>query len=585
MFDLNTINDVFSFLVSRGGETACKVQDGPGWKDVSGRELYGRVRKLAEVMQGWGIQRGDRVAIISENRWEWAVVDFATLAMGAVDVPLYQTLTPEQIAYMLNNSEARVIFLSSKEQYKKLVAAGEIATLERVVMFDEGEFPNTESFHALLEGAQGLEAPDEAFDAMAASVKPEDLASIIYTSGTTGDPKGVMLTHGNMASNLRHSTDDLDIRKGDVTISFLPLCHVTARHLDYAMYGNGGVVAYLPKLADLQGAMQAVKPEVFLAVPRVYEKLRGAVEFKAQGFRKTVLNWALGVGAKHRDEIAKGFQPTSPLWKLANKLVYSKVHAAFGGNARVFVAGGAPLGLDTTNWFLDVGVRIFEGYGMTETSPVIARNTFAGHRPGTVGTIVPNMETRIASDGELEVRGPSVFKGYWRNEEATAKEFTPDGWFKTGDIGKIEDGFLSITDRKKELLKTSGGKFIAPQPIENKLKANSIVGQAAVIGDMRKYASVLISPNYQMLDAWAKQQGIDTKDRAQLVKDSRVHGMYKQIVAKVNETLAPYETLKKLTVVPEEWSIETDELTPSMKLKRRVILEKYKQQIEAMYGE
>jgi long-chain acyl-CoA synthetase len=393
----------------------------------------------------------------------------------------------------------------------------------------------------------------------------------------------VMLTHGNMASNLHHSTDNLDIREGDVAISFLPLSHVTARHLDYAMYAHGGALAYLPKFNDLPAAMQAVKPEIFLAVPRVYEKLRGAVEHKSQGFKKKVLNWALGQGKAHREEIMKGIQPSALGYKLADKLVFSKVREAFGGKARLFIAGGAPLGMDTTEWFLDVGIRIFEGYGMTETSPVISRNTYAAYRAGTVGQVIPNMEARIASDGELEVRGPSVFKGYWNNEEATKKEYTEDGWFKTGDIGKIEDGFLSITDRKKELLKTSGGKFIAPQPIENKLKAESMVEQAALIGDLRKYASVLISPNFKALEQWAQQNGVSAKDHGALAKDPKVQTMYEGVVEKVNGSLAHWETIKKVTVVAEEWSVEEGELTPSMKLKRRVINEKYKEQIDAMY--
>jgi long-chain acyl-CoA synthetase len=583
LLELNTINDVFAKVVARGEAAVAKEQTAAGWKDISGKAMYGRVRALAEAMQGWGIQKGDRVALISENRWEWPVVDFATLAIGAVDVPLYQTLTPEQIGFMLKNSGARAIFVSSKDQYEKIVAAGEIPTLERVIVFDVGEFAGAERFAKLMERAPELETREAAFDAMAAGVKPEDLASIIYTSGTTGEPKGVMLTHGNMASNLHHSTDNLDIREGDVAISFLPLSHVTARHLDYAMYAHGGALAYLPKFNDLPAAMQAVKPEIFLAVPRVYEKLRGAVEHKSQGFKKKVLNWALGQGKAHREEIMKGIQPSALGYKLADKLVFSKVREAFGGKARLFIAGGAPLGMDTTEWFLDVGIRIFEGYGMTETSPVISRNTYAAYRAGTVGQVIPNMEARIASDGELEVRGPSVFKGYWNNEEATKKEYTEDGWFKTGDIGKIEDGFLSITDRKKELLKTSGGKFIAPQPIENKLKAESMVEQAALIGDLRKYASVLISPNFKALEQWAQQNGVSAKDHGALAKDPKVQTMYEGVVEKVNGSLAHWETIKKVTVVAEEWSVEEGELTPSMKLKRRVINEKYKEQIDAMY--
>jgi long-chain acyl-CoA synthetase len=420
---------------------------------------------------------------------------------------------------------------------------------------------------------------------MVKQTKPEDLASIIYTSGTTGDPKGVMLTHGNMGSNLQYSTDGFGIKKGEKSISFLPLSHVTARHLDYALYGLQAIIAYVPSFNDLPKAMKILHPEIFLAVPRVYEKIRQTVEHKSTGFKKKILNWALARGKANRKTLMEGKTPSSLAWKLAHKLVYSKIAEAFGGNARVFISGGAPLGMDSINWFLDAGIRIMEGYGLTETSPVIARNTFEGYRAGTVGYMVPNIETRIADDGELEVRGPNVFHAYWQNEEATREAFTEDGWFKTGDIGKIEDIFLSITDRKKELIKTSGGKFVAPQPIENKLKSNTLVGQAALIGDQKKFISVLISPNFEALKGWARENGITTLDPASLANDPKVFAEYRAIVKQVNCSLAHFEAIKRIGIVPEEWSVESSELTPSLKLKRRVIVEKYKDRIAAFYKE
>jgi len=585
MLDLQTVNDVFVSMSSRGDETVALQQAGGEWKPITSRTFYGRVRAVAETLKSWGIVKGDRIALVSENRWEWAATDFAVLAIGAVDVPLYQTLTPDQMGYMLRNSGVKAIFVSTKAQYQKVVAAGEIPSLEHVVVFDEGSFEGADSFAEIVKRGVELETPDAAFDAAVKDVKPEDLATIIYTSGTTGDPKGVMLTHGNLASNLRYSTDGFGITKGDVSISFLPLSHVTARHLDYALYKLEVVLAYCPKIDALPAAMKAVQPTIFLAVPRVYEKIRQSVENKSTGMKKRILEWAIGRGKANRKKLLLGEEPKGPGWLLANKLVYGKIREAFGGKARIYIAGGAPLGMDSAEWFLDVGIRIFEGYGMTETSPVIARNMFESYRIGTVGAMVPNMETRIAEDGELEVRGPAVFIGYWQNEEATKSEFTEDGWFKTGDIGKIEDGFLSITDRKKEVIKTSGGKMVAPQPIENKLKANSLVAQAAVIGDKKKFISVLISPNFQNLEGWAKQNGVETSDHAALVSDPKVQKAYSEIVKKVNGSLAPYEAIKKIGVVPEEWSVDDGELTPSMKLKRRVILEKYKSQIEKFYGE
>jgi len=584
MLELRTINDILARLGQRDGETVAMWKSAEGWKPISARTMYGRVRAVAQALEAWGIKRGDRVALMSENRWEWPVVDFAALAIGAVDVPLYQTLTPEQVGYMLRDSGSRVIFVSSKDAYDKVAAAGEIPTLEHVVVFDAGEIEGAESFAKILETAPSLESPDENFEAKLREARPEELATLIYTSGTTGDPKGVMLTQENLATNLRHSTDDLHIEKGDSVISFLPLSHSLARHLDYAIFAHGGMLAYLAKFEELPAAMKEIKPTVFLAVPRVFEKIRQAVEGKAHGMQEKILRWALRQGAAHKDEIAAGKQPSALGWKIANKLVFSKIREAFGGNAKVFISGGAPLGKETTDWFLGVGIRIFEGYGLTETSPVISRNTFAGYRPCTVGTVIPNLEVRTAADGEIEARGSSIFAGYWKNEEATKKEFTPDGWFKTGDIGKLEDGFLSITDRKKELMKTSGGKYIAPQPIEGKLKADALVGQAALIGDQKKFVSVLISPNFAALERWAKQNGVSDGNRAKLVADPKVQKLYEDVVAKVNGGLAQYESIKKVGVVPDEWAVESGELTPSMKLKRRVIVEKYKDRIGAFYA-
>ncbi len=587
MADLKTVNDVLVTVTSRGdaGVILAQGKDG-GWKPVSSNELYGRVRALADVFKGWGLVKGDRVAILSENRWEWAVTDFATLAMGCVDVPLYSTLTPEHIGYMLRDSGAKVMVVSSGEHYEKLEEAGDLPDLEYVVVMDDGDYPDANSFAALMKDAQSKQARDAGFDAMVAAVQPDDLATLIYTSGTTGEPKGVMLTHGNMASNLIHTTIPFGFNETDRGISFLPLSHVTARHLDYALMKDKTQIAYCPKFDLLKEAMPAVKPTVFVAVPRVYEKIRQGVEGKSVGMKKTILNWALGVGKGHRGEIVEGKTPGSLSWKLANKLVYSKIREAFGGEVKVFVSGGAPLGMDTAGWFADAGIRIFEGYGLTETSPVIALNYPKAHKIGTVGQKMPNVEVRIAADGEVEVKGPSVFKGYWKKEKETKEAFTEDGWFKTGDIGNIDsDGYLSITDRKKELLKTSGGKLIAPQPIENKLKANSLVSNGAMVGDGHKFACVLISPNFAALESWAKGQGINAGDHAALVKDERVVKLYQGIVDGVNAGLSQYETMKRVRVVPEEWSVEEGTLTPSMKLKRRVVEKKYAKEIEEFYAD
>jgi long-chain acyl-CoA synthetase len=397
-----------------------------------------------------------------------------------------------------------------------------------------------------------------------------------------------MLTHGNIAANQSCATTAFSFGPTDACISFLPLSHITARALDYVMYTSGAQVAYCSQFDKLPQSMKEVRPTVIVGVPRVYEKIRQAVEQKSSVSRvkKRILNWAVGVGSRHVDEVYSGRQPSSLQWKLAGKLVYGKVQEAFGGRVKVFISGGAPLGTDTARWFASVGIALWEGYGLTETSPVISLNTPVKQRMGSVGPIIPNIELKLAEDGELLVRGPSVFAGYWQKPEANAECFDAGGWFRTGDIGHIDgDGFLYVTDRKKELLKTSGGKLVAPQPIENMLKNSILVGQAALVGDKHKFISALISPNFAALDNWARQQGIDPSSHVELVADSRVIGLYGQLVSEVNSGLANFETLKRFRVVAEEWTQETGELTPSLKLKRRVITERYAGAIAELYAD
>ena len=585
-FSVKTINEVFALITKRGATTLVQYQDPSGaWKPISAAQVYGRVRALAGALQRFGIGKGDRVALISENRWEWAIADFAVLAIGAVDVPIYATNTPEQVGYMLRDSGAKLAIVSSAEQRDKLAAAGELPDLERVIVMNASEAGTDESFQALLADAAAMEQADAAFDALVAEAKPDDLATMIYTSGTTGEPKGVELTQGNIACNLEPSLGPLGLSEGGRLIEFLPLSHVYARTVDYAVMLYGLSVSHVPKFDQLPAAMQAVKPTMFAAVPRVYEKVRQGVEGKSaqSPVKKAILAWAVKTGSKHRREVLEGRQPGGLAWKLANKLVYSKIREAFGGCVEVFTSGSAALGMDTAGWYADVGIRVFEGYGLTETSPVVSVNTPEAHKIGTIGRTLSNVEARLAQDGELELRGPSIFKRYWKKPEETAKNFTVDGWFKTGDIAAIDaDGYLSITDRKKEIMKTSGGKIIAPQPIENKLKSNGLVSGAAMVGDKHKFACVLISPNLQALEAWAKANGVSATG-AGLVNDQKVIAEYQKIVDQVNGTLAKYETMKRMKVVPEEWSIEGGELTPSMKLKRRVIVEKYAGEIAEFY--
>jgi long-chain acyl-CoA synthetase len=426
---------------------------------------------------------------------------------------------------------------------------------------------------------------DTAIEAISNAIQPDDVATLIYTSGTTGTPKGVILTHGNIASNLSVTTEMVQLGPDDLAVSFLPLSHITARHVDYLLFYCGVTVAYCPNFDDLPRTLQEVRPTVFVGVPRVYEKIHNQIQHKTQGTKRKIFDWALSVGHKHKDAILNDRVPKSLSWKLANKLVFSKIREGVGGRARLFVSGGAPLGRELAAWYADIGIRIDEGYGLTETSPVIAINTSAEHRVGTVGKTLENVEVKIATDGEVLVRGPSIFKGYWNMPEETASAFEED-WFKTGDIGRLdEDGYLAITDRKKDLIKTSGGKFIAPQPIENSLKANLHVAEAAVVGDKRRFPSVLIVPNFPLLEEWAASQGISTASRKEMVRSAKVQGLYQAIVDELNENLAQYEKLKKVLVLPEELSIADGTMTPSMKLRRRHLEERYRRQIEAMYAE
>jgi len=555
-----------------------------GWVPISSAELYRSIVGVSRALASWGIGQGDRVAILSENRPEWTITDFATLALGAVTVPVYATQTAEQTSYILNDSGVRVIAVSTKHQLEKVLTIHRQTPVERILVMDPVETPHAVPIQKL--SLQGPTDFDPAFDARARSITPDDLATIIYTSGTTGTPKGAMLTHGNLASNIARSLDGFGVgTKEEVSLSFLPLSHVTARHVDFALLYRGVVLAYCPDLANLARALAEVQPNIFIAVPRVYEKIRQQVILKAAGFPKSaIFRWTLSVGRAHRDEILAGTEPKALSWKIANRLVFSKVRAGMGGKAEEFISGGAPLGRELAEWYADVGIPVHEGYGLTETSPVIAVNTPTAHKLGTVGKPLANVEVRIAEDGEVLARGPSIFQGYWNRPEETQNAFV-DGWFKTGDIGHLDsEGYLSITDRKKDLIKTSGGKFIAPQPIENSLKLNPFIGTAVVLGDRRKFPAVLIAPHFPVLEDWARANQVEFASREKLVAHAKVQALYESIVEETNQTLARFERLKRVLVVPEEFSETDGTLTHTFKVRRRGIEVRYRALIEDMYA-
>jgi long-chain acyl-CoA synthetase len=578
---LQTLNDIFFDIAGRDQPHFLLRKTQAGWEPISAKEFAAKVSGVLSALRSWGISRGDRVAILSENRHEWVVTDFACMLLGAVVVPIYTTLTPEQTSELLRDSGARAIFVSSDKHLQKVLSIREATAVEKIAVMDDVTDPDAARMTDLMRLPADLH-----LEASGRAITADDLATIIYTSGTTGTPKGVMLTHGNMASNINHFCRYFGFHAGLISISFLPLSHVTARCVDLGLLSQAVTLAHLPQIDQLPHTLLELRPHILLSVPRVYEKVHTQVEMKAAKFpRKQIYQWAMRTGRAHRSETLAGRTPASLGWKLADALVYSKIRAGLGGRVRIFISGGAPLGRNLAEWYADVGLRICEGYGLTETSPVIAVNTPGAHKIGSVGKPLGNVDVRIAEDGEILVRGPSVFESYWNKLEETRNAFV-DGWFKTGDIGRIdEDGFLYVTDRKKDLLKTSGGKFIAPQPIEGSLKHHPFVAEAVVVGDKRKFPSVLIFPNFAALEDYGRQQGLQFSSREELVSIPEIKACYGEIVSALNEGLAQFEKLKKFRIVADELSPANGTLTASLKLRRRVIEELYRDHIETMYEE
>ncbi len=559
---------------------------------ISYNETLERTTCVAGALESRGIPKGERVAIMSPNRLEWALTDYGCLCAGVVDVPIYATLTAPQVAYMLRDSGARIVFVPDKGQMAKaLEAVSQCGHEVQVVVFDPpAELPDGVSSWAdfMAEGATraaGWSAGE--FRARALQAQPDDIATILYTSGTTGDPKGVMLTHANVGSNVMAASTVLYIDPEDSTVSFLPLSHILQRMVDYLFLLRGVPIVHARAMATAIEDMRTLQPTVAVAVPRVYERIHSTV-MQATGAKKKLIAWAVGVADRVADLRLAGRMPTGGLamqfW-LADSLVFSKVRAAMGGRMRWFVSGSAPLAPELNRFFYSIGLSILEGYGLTETSPVTNVNTEDHFRIGTVGKTVPGTEIRIAEDGEILVRGPQVMKGYWNRPQDTAEAIDPDGWFHTGDIGELdEDGFLRITDRKKDLIVTAGGKNVAPQPIENRLKGNPFVEQAVLIGDRRKFISVLVVPTFPRLEAWAREQGITWSDRRSLLANTAVQRHMEREVKRELKGLASFETPKKVALLEDEFSIGNGALTPTLKVKRKVVQERFRDIIEGLYG-
>jgi long-chain acyl-CoA synthetase len=584
-----TLVELFLRAVDRYQLPDAQMVRGPdGWRSISHAQLLDDVRALAAGLEALGLKRGDRAGLLSENRPEWAMVDYALLCMGALTVPLYATLPGVQLAYILKDSGAKVVFVSNPDQLAKIEEfAAELPELQLIVLFDgQPKSPNTRKLSDIIAQGRSKRPDEQTFRAQAQQARPHDVATLIYTSGTTGHPKGVMLTHYNLFSNVEAQAWLISKGGANLTVSFLPISHVFQRMVDYCFFHNGVPIAYVPSFDDVAQALRELKPTIVCGVPRVYEKMYARI-LSATGFKRKLVMWAREIALKWAELKLNGKEPGIALGvqhALADRLVYSKIRAVTGGRLHFFVSGSAPLAAQLIYFFYGAGIRILEGYGLTETSPVLCVNRPDAMRVGTVGKPVPGTEIAIAEDGEIMARGPQIMKGYFNNPDATREVIEPDGWFHTGDIGDLdEDGFLSITDRKKELIKTAGGKWVAPQPIENMAKLSRFVADAVLLGDRRPYPILLVIPNFSSLESWAATDGVRWSSRAELVANPTVKKKIESEVFERLKDLARFEMPKKLLILERELDIDRGELTPSLKARRRVVEQNFREGIEGLY--
>jgi long-chain acyl-CoA synthetase len=577
---------------------ALRFKQDKAWVGMTAERLLGRVRDVALGLYSLGIRRGDRIAILAESGPLWSITDYAVLSNGAVSVPIYPTQPPHQVEYILRESKPKLLFVSTARQMKRVGEALRHFPDLRIVPFQpiaDGE--NLIPFSSIEErGARlGNEQP-ELYEAISSDVLPSDLASIIYTSGTTGEPKGAMVSHSNITFNAIASGMFLDIESGGVMLSFLPLSHIFERMVLYLCLHRGVQINYATGIETVAADIQDVHPTLMSTVPRLLEKIYARMQKNAAdggSIKQRVFDWSLQI-ARRVAQYSTRNEPLPPLLQfqseIADKLVFARLRDAVGGRIRRMVSGGAALPSELALVFTGAGIPVLQGYGLTETSPVIAVNTLKHNRVGSVGRPLPGLETKIAEDGEILTRGPHVFQGYFNKPDETAAAFTDEPaeserWFKTGDIGVFDaDGFLFITDRKKDLIKTSGGKYVAPQMIEGMINQCEFVEQAVIVGDKRKYVSALIVPDFERLRAWAKDQGIAASDKQGLIADRRVIDMIKAEVNRLTRELADYEKVKRIGLLAEEFTIDGGELTPTLKVKRRVVEEKYGGLIESLYS-
>ena len=569
--------------------------EGDTVRAVGSRELLDQIRDLSLGLGTLGMQRGDHVALLSESRPEWLVADLAILTAGAVTTPIYPTLPVEQVEFILKDCGAGIVIVSTAAHAAKVLSvASSLPELRAVVVMDGGNEPGRGLVVSMSEVSgrghrrilDGWGVAKE-FQDVARSIRPDDLATIVYTSGTTGEPKGVALTHGNLMSNVAGVIEVLNLEPTDVSLSFLPLSHAFERIVSYVYLTTGVSVVFAESMDTVARDLLTVKPTLMTGVPRVFEKLHARVFEKGResgGVKRAIFEWAAGVAVAHGRALERRGTPTSLLRvqaAIADRLVFSKVRDRIGGRLRYSVSGSAPLNVNIARFFLGAGIPILEGYGLTETAPVLSVTPLADVRFGTVGPALPNVELAIAADGEILARGPNVMSGYHRRPGDTEAAMA-GGWFHTGDIGSLDaNGYLTITDRKKEVLITSGGKKIAPQPIEERLRAHALVGEAVLLGDKRHFPAALIVPDFAKLGA---ALGVDADAARTRVTDAAVRALYEQVVSAVNGDLAQFERIKKFELLAQEFSVATGELTPTLKFKRRVVEEKFRRQIDAIYG-
>ncbi len=564
-----------------------------GWQSVSAQEMLRRVAGLSKALAELGILPGDRVGLFAPNCPEWHTADFAIQGLGAVDVPIYFNESADRLIYILNDSGARIVFTAGAAQAKKISECRRrIPAIEHVI----SAAPDTEldgdilRYETLI--ASTTDADVAEYRRRAAEITGNNLATIIYTSGTTGEPKGVMLTHSNLSSNSIDSASNHHLLPSDVALEFLPLAHVYERTAAYSYICNGVAIAYLERIEDVPQALLEVHPTLACAVPRFFEKIYANILQKGRhefGIKRNIFDWSLRVAEESVPWRAYGKTASPGLklrWRVADALVYSKIREGLGGGTQRFSAGGAPLARELAEFFWSVGVTIHQGYGLTETSPVVTANTPTANKIGTVGRPIPNVQVKIADDGEILVKGPNVMQGYYHKPEATREVFTSDGWFRTGDIGRLdEDGYLIITDRKKELLKTAAGKFVAPAPIENTLKTSPYITNAIVVGDTRKFVSVLIVPNFANIEAAARKAGHEFATPTQMTGNPWVRDLLSGEIERLTAPLAQYEKPKRFALLEQDFTYAGGELTYTMKMKRRVIEQRYQDVIARLYAD